>query len=232
MALPESTKICLTVAYVDFGDDTTNSFVSAFSPFALVRQIQALNFKGVGHQARNAAIREYGEYLVGEALELRNRARRVCEHTNIQNNTPLLLPKRNFNSSHLVEMLDRLFRQLGSESDIAGLVKSEVENFARNHPRVAPDRVSLKCFSDSRLYFKSPGKARHGYFRHLTAKDHHPSCLLAAKSRLGGSYAHNLHYDCSPCSGRMLASSYLNCHDLPDPPKAQDVNIFPNDYIL
>jgi len=232
VALPETTRVCLTVAYVDYDDDTTKTFINAFSPFALVRPIRKFEFGLAGHHARETAFREYGKYLIGEALELRNRARRVCEYTNIKNCTPLLLPKRNFNSNHFLEMLDRLFCQLGTETDIAGLVKSEVKKFERHHQRVVPPGTMLKCYSDKKLFFKSPGNARHGYFRHLAAKEHHPSCILAARSRFGGSYAHDLHYDCSTLSGNGVSSNYPNCHGLPTPPKANHINIFPNDFIL
>ncbi len=54
--------------------------------------------------------------------------------------------------------------------------------------------------------------------------------MLAARSRFGGSYAHDLHYDCQPVT--LLAATYPNCHGEGTPSKAAHVNICPNDYIV
>ena len=60
-------------------------------------------------------------YLVAQAEELRRRASRVSEFTNIANLTPFLLPYRNFDSSHYEEMVECLYHSLGVVDDITGV---------------------------------------------------------------------------------------------------------------
>lgn len=230
LALRETEPISLTLAYVDYNEETTAAFVNAFRPFALVRPIAPLGEDVEGKQACNRASSEYGKYLTAEAKELRARAKQISEFTHIRNVTPYLLPYGNFESSHYREMIERLYDQLGTANDIAELMKNESTRLAQHHPRVKPPGQQDSCFTDGRLYFRSPGRNRHGYFRHSAAKEHHASCLLAARSRLGGSYAHDLHYDCTPV--KQLAANYANCHGVPTPPEKKHVNICPNDYVI
>lgn len=217
-----TTQISLTIAYVDYSDETTKQFIDAFRPFALVRPIEPLKEQHNG--------RAYREYLANQAKELRGRASRVSEFTNIANVTPFLLPYRNFDSPHHEEMVKQLYNSLGVVDDIADMMQTEKNKIARYHPRVTPPNGQQSCYSDGRLFFKSPGRARHGYFRHTLGQGHHPSCLLAARCRFGGSYPHNLHYDCEPVT--QLAASYPNCHGAGTRPGANHVNICPNDYII
>jgi hypothetical protein len=222
LALPETTQISLTIAYVDYSDETTKQFIEAFRPFALARPIKPLREQQNG--------REYREYLVDQAKELRDRASRVSEFTNIANVTPFLLPYRNFDSPHHAEMVEHLYNSLGVVDDISAMMQTEKNKIAGHHPRVKPPNGQQSCYSDGRLFFKSPGRARHGYFRHTATQGHHPSCLLAARCRFGGSYPHNLHYDCEPVT--QLEASYPNCHGAGTRPGANHVNICPNDYII
>lgn len=178
LALSETTPISLTIAYVDYEDETTKEFIDAFRPFALVRPIERMT------DQRNG--RAYREYLVDQARELRNRASRIAEFTNIANVTPFLLPYRNFNSPRYGEMVERLYNSLGVVDDIAGMMRTEKTKIERYHPRVKPPGGQHSCYSDGRLFFKSPGRARHGYFRHTRGQGHRPSCLLAARCRFGG----------------------------------------------
>ena len=222
LALSETAQISVTIAYVDYADETTKQFIEAFRPFALVRPIEPLKEHGGG--------RAYREYLVDQAKELRSRASRVSEFTHIPNVTPFLLPYSNFHSSHHGEMVEELYDSLGVVDDIKDMMKTAKTKFERYHPRVKPPGERQSCYSDGRLFFKSPGRARHGYFRHTRDQGHHPSCLLAARCRLGGSYPHNLHYDCEPVT--QLEASYPNCHKAGTQPGANHVNICPNDYII
>ena len=150
-------------------------------------------------------------YLVAQAEELRSRASRVSEFTNIANVTPFLLPYENFQSRYHRDMVERLYNCLGVVDDISSIMESEKDAFTRHHPRVRPPKGQPSCYSDNRLFFKSPGRARHGYFRHTHGQGHHPSCLLAARCRFGGSYPHDLHLN-TP-SGRVQPRLY-SYHDL------------------
>lgn len=222
LALPENTRVSLTLAYVDYGEETTRRFVEAFRPFALVRPIRRSEEFG--------KLRAYREYLVKEAKELRDRATRISEFTNIANVTPFLLPYRNFASRHHREIVDQLFLTLGTVDDIRQTMEAAKNDFHQHHARQKPPQGQQGCYSDGRLYFRSPGKARHGYFRHTLGQGHDPACLLAARCRYGGTYAHDLHYDCEPVD--KLEPSYPNCHGAQTPPGWSHVNICPNDFVI
>jgi hypothetical protein len=226
--LKEDEPVSLTLAYVDYGDATTAAFVQTFAPFALVRPIRPITDDFAATPAPRE-IRRYQDYLANEAQELRDRASRVSEFTNIRNLSPFLLPHTNFDSRHHRKLINLLFWRLGTAPDVTKLLKTASNNFERHHPRVKPPISNHSCYADGNLYYCSPGGERHGYFRHGAA-GHAATCVLAARSRFGGSYAHDLHYDCQPMTA--LAASYPNCHGAPTPPKAAHVNICPNDFVI
>lgn len=226
--LPENEQVSLMLAYVDYGDDTTAAFVKEFSPFALARPIRPIT-KNFELLPSRAEVKSYQDYLADEAQELRARATRISEFTQIRNLSPFLLPRGNFDSRHHRLLLSALYANLGTVPDVGKFMKKAANNFERHHPKVKPAGSVHSCYSDKRLYFCSPGGDRHGYFRH-EAKGHEPACVLAARSRFGGSYAHDLHYDGQPLNA--LASTYPNCHGVPVKPKHTHVNICPNDYII
>jgi len=226
--LAEKEPVSLTLAYVDYGDVTTAAFVEAFKPFVLARPIRPIT---MDFEARPSGdeISTYQEYLAEEATDLRNRASRVGEFTHIRNLSPFLLPLTNFHSRYHRLLISALYSNLGVVDDVPRYMRKAADNFERRHPRVKSPSSGYSCYSDKRLYFCSPGGDRHGYFRH-DAKGHLPTCVLAARSRFGGSFAHDLHYDCQPVT--TLAANYPNCHGALTPPKAKHVNICPNDYII
>lgn len=227
IALKEDEPVSLTLAYIDYRDASTAAFIEAFAPFALVRPIRPITPEFAATPSR-AEVRNYQDYLVSEAQELRNRASRINEFTNIRNLSPFLLPQTNFASRHHRKLVTLLFWRLGISPNVTKLLRTAGKNFERHHPRVKPATSNYSCYSDKHFYFCSPGGNRHGYFRH-EGKGHAPTCVLAARSRFGGSYAHDLHYDCQPVTS--LAASYPNCHGEATPPKAAHVNICPNDYV-
>lgn len=226
--LPEDTPVSLTIAYVDYQEASTAAFVEAFKPFVLARPIRPITaeFDAVPSPAE---IRTYQDYLAAEAKELRNRSSRIGEFTHIRNLSPFLLPDRNFNSRHHRLMMAALYSNLGTVGDVGKFMRKAASNFERHHPKVKAPTSLHSCYSDKQLFFCSPGGDRHGYFRH-DAKGHQPTCVLAARSRFGGSFAHDLHYDCQPVTG--LAATYPNCHNQQTPSKATYVNMCPNDYII
>lgn len=226
--LAENEPVSLALAYVDYGDESTAAFVKAFQPFVLARPIRSIteNFQEIPSAAD---IRIYQNYLADEAKELRERAKRISEFTHIRNLSPFLLPNKNFDSRYHRILLSVLYANLGTVADVGKFMQKAAKNFERHHPKVKPAGSKYSCYSDKKLYFCSPGGNRHGYFRH-NAQGHSPACVLAARSRFGGSYAHDLHYDCQPVSA--LATSYPNCHCAPTTPKSTHANICPNDYVI
>jgi hypothetical protein len=231
-SLPEDTEVAVLLAYVDYGDPSTNTFVARFFPFALARALMPLDLSDVeGNKGFKERLNTYLDYLDAQIAALRERARVVREHTNVHNLTPLLLPLRNFRSDQFPPLLENLFNNLGSHPEPKELLKEVVSDFFAAHPRTTPDGDDRHCFSDGVLYFKSPGKHRHGFYRHSKNTSHGLTCLLNARSRLGGTYDYKLHYDCTPTRG-SLNGHYPNCHGEDTQPKTTHVNIAPNDAVI
>lgn len=228
--LKESDGVRLTLAYVNYDEVSTVQFVQDFFPFALKRAIMPLALDGLHGHVKHQAVSRYVNYLAQEANELRSRASLFSGFTQVQNITPLLLPVRNFHSPHHQVLLTTLWQGLGTTTDVKQTTTDAVARFVAQHPRVLPPNSRQTCFTDGSLYFKSPGRNRHGHFRHSSVEVHSAACLLNARSRLGGSYPHDFHYDGEP--HRKLATSYPNCHGEGKSPKSTHVNIAPNDYII
>lgn len=231
VSLPEDQRVGVTLLYVDYGDDSTKEFVRAFFPFALPRNILPFSVPaGANKYELAAAQRQYADYLFVETHELRQRSYLVKEQLDVFNLTPLLLPRGNFKSHHLQTLLERIFWSAGSTDDPARLLLDAIAQFKRHHPRIYPPKENQSCFSDGSLFFRSPGKHRHGFFRHVANLGHVEACLINARSRLGSSYDYRFHYDC--VAAQRLAKAYPNCHNAVMPPKPTHVNIAPNDYII
>jgi hypothetical protein len=237
LTLREGAAVSISVLYVDYGTDVTATFLESFFPFALVRPVRPIE-PDVARTVkdRNARLNDYHAYLEAELDVLKKRIPVIRHFTSVHNLTPLLLPYANFSGAEFQEMVRRLYGLLGVHPDPSTLLDSEIATFLAQYPRVYPKseghhRLGHHCLSDGKLYFKSPGGDRHGFFRPGRDPGHMQTCLLNARSRLGGSYAHNFHFDCEPTSGG-LNKTYPNCHAAPTPPKKQHVNIAPNDYII
>ena len=229
--LEEDSPVNVGLLYVDYGDDTTEFLVENFFPFALPRPIKNFAPESFGEGSlKGKRQREFERHISEEVRSLSRRLSAVRSFTQVHNLTPLLLPLRNFRSRALRDMLWRIYSQGGTSADLEDFISTEVAAFKAQHPRVQPSGSSQTCFSDSELFFQSPGRHRHGFFRHSDlGNGHKVDCLLNARSRLGGSYEHTFHFDCQPV--RRLSRAYPNCHDEPRPPKAGYVNISPNDFI-
>ncbi len=230
--LREDEPLSITVVYVNYENDpSTEKFLDRFFPFALIRPIDPLKLDDIGTRSRlNAALTRYINQIYDEVLELRRIASLVRGKTHAQNLSPLLLPVRNFESAAHRSFLSRLFYGLGRDPQPEEFLDGEIRAFLSHHPRTTPPSDKQSCYCDGRLYFKSPGRNRHGHHRHQNGQGHSPTCLLNARTRLGGSYDHSLHYDCVPV--RNLLATYPNCHDMATPPRERHVNIAPNDYII
>lgn len=232
----EATPTSVIVLYVDYKEETTEEFLSQFFPFGLPLAIDLPDFGSARNKnALNALLNVFVRRIIESVRDLKKKARLVAEETNVANLTPLLLPLENFRASGLQTMLWEIFRSAGASDNPAALIKKATTSFLAKHPRVVPPsegRGSQQhCFSDGTLFFKSPGKNRHGFLRNRDAPMHAPPCLLNARSRVGGSYGYTFHFDCVPCKG-ALKPEYPNCHGAMTPPKETHVNVAPNDYII
>lgn len=230
-SLPEREPLSIIVCYVNSGDAAVELFIKRFFPCALIVSLQPFR---PGHwwnnnNALKAQLNDYVDYLESESRRSIDLSFRVKRFTDIQNLTPLLLPLRNFRSTALRDMLTSLFWNLSINDQPEELISTAVDRFFHSHPRIKAGTDSRHCYSDGMLYFQSPGRHRHGYFRNNSGS-HRLECLLNARSRLGGPYKYDFHYDCEPVKGK-LASEYPNCHDAFSRPKPDHVNICPNDYV-
>lgn len=229
--MKEDEEVSVSLLYVDYKNQSTSQFIWRFFPFAMARPINPLAFEGkVSVNHRNASLNRYQNYLENELSEMIRRTKIVRGFTHIHNLTPLLLPINNFVSDKYKNIMRRLYEKLGTDGDPKALLEREIAAFVKYHPLTRPTG-SQHYFSDDIHYFKSPGRHRHGFYRPSRDPGHPEQCLLNARSRLGGSYSHDFHFDCQAKQG-ALNKHYPNCHNAPCEPKKQHVNIAPNDYII
>lgn len=193
-SLPESEPLSMLLLYVDYRDRGSEQFVEMFFPFSLAAPINLPNFDGMSSKNEmNRKLNDFVSSLERSALRLRRAGDAVKGALSGNNLTPLLLPIRNFHSQHLVPNLKNLFLGLIDAPAPERAIQDVCENLIRHHPWTKPPRDSQRCLTDGILYFKSPGSARHGYFRHRPNPTHQPECLLKARSRLGGPFNHTFH---------------------------------------
>lgn len=226
--VPVTDRIQIALLYVDFGCESSRRFVESFYPFSLVRAINNFDAAGASGQSEfRRRVNDFVEYLVAEANIVRTRLQIISEQTNVHNVTPFLLPVRNFAAEQFHRGMKELWTSLGSCSDAKELVKNAKDSFVRSY-RKSVDGNAL--YTDGILYFKSAGRHRHGHLRPQDYKNHHVSCVLNARCRLGGSYSHSFHFDCTPV--QKLNKTYPTCHHHEGQPKATHVNIAPNDFVI
>lgn len=232
LTLRETELVQTLLVYADYGDDSTGRFLDAFFPFCLSLGVTVPDTPSARNgNERNRLLNDFAEGLLKATVRLREVGRVISEQTDIANLTPLLLPLRNFRSGALRDMLHDVFLHASGAEDPKAYLKGRIDAFLCKHPRAHAPGALRHCLSDGILYFQSPGKDLHGFRRNITKEGHAPNCLLNARSRVGGRYRHNFHYDCIPVKGK-LRSHYENCHGSQTTTKDDHVNIAPNDYII
>lgn len=176
------------------------------------------------------AIRKCEEVLPAIAKEINSN----------DNRTPLLLPVRNYGTKEIRKLAKNVSEAV-RERDPYVAVRTAAKKFENDHPRVTYKKSILKHFINGKgVIFQSPGRDRHGFKRpgrdrhgapSLFGNDHHESCLVRGRLRLGAAYDPRFHYDCVKSKG-ALASNWQSCHSQNFAlPKGRDyVNIAPNDH--
>ena len=225
--VPEQEPVSILLLYLNASDRSESVLLDAFFPMALPFSISVIDPYGDGQLLNRKAIKKL---IVEGAQRLRDVYPKVSDKTQVANISPLLLPLRNFRSGALTNMLKELYDRLGKHDSPGDLIGEVVNRFKTLHPPVKPPDGAQHCYTDGNLYFKSPGRNRHGFFRNAGKNAHSDECILRARSRLGGSIPYTLHYDCTPL--RQLAKAYPNCHCEDTPPKEKHVNIGPSDFII
>lgn len=223
----ESEPVSVLLLYLNLQNGTEKYLLDAFFPMALPLGIDLQGPSGTEELLKGKGLK--GEVVKG-AQRLRKIFPQVSDKTQVANLSPLLLPVRNFRALPLKEMLSALYSDLSNHESPGELIKEKVEIFKTSHPPVKPPDGKQHCYTDGYLFFKSPGRDRHGFFRNSGKGSHADDCIMRARSRLGGSIPYTLHYDCTPV--RKLAKNYPNCHGHPTPPKDRHVNIGPSDFII
>jgi len=230
-ALPEKEQVSIMMCYAAIKRGDLPLFLDMFFPYSICKEVPAIQIKyPASRNGINCTINSYIAATKKEYANLRTITKAIKEKTDVHNITPLLLPVRNFGSHALNSMLRRLFEEISGSSDPNALIHECTTQFIRCHPRVNPVGERASCFSNGDLYFKSPGRDRHGFYRHKKGDGHASQCLLNARCRLGGPYDYTLHYDCTPVKG-SLANQYANCHGELCRCRSTHVNIAPNDYV-
>ena len=147
------------------------------------------------------------------------------------NKTPLLLPDRNYGTKEIRELIKNVSESVREPNPYVA-VRTAAKKFGNDHPRVAFDKRTRKHFINGKgVVFHSPGSDRHGA-PSLSGNDHHESCLVRGRLRLGAAYDPRFHYDCVKSKG-ALASEWRSCHnqDFALPKGRDHVNIAPNDHV-
>jgi hypothetical protein len=226
----EKEQISICLVYVNHPGSETQAFVNSFFPFALPRPIEPFEFAaGDKFSYRNAL----NNYL----REVQINSRRVIEvsyivkkFVDVRNLTPLLLPVESFSSKVFRASLESLYWQVAIDNNPENAISKAIKSIADAGLIAKAPGENLRCFTDGKLYFRSPGKNRHGFFRNSATGTHPTRCLLAARSRLGAPFDYTFHYDCIAVNGR-LEKEYASCHRQQTSVRPTHVNIAPNDYV-
>ena len=227
-------EIAVVFAYANYGSGETKQFVDSFFPFALAGPIEPFYPDAAPKRERRHALAVFVDTLEKHVQGLVSRARIVRDQLSGQNFSPLLLPLGNFKSDILIPSIAGLYQALAVDADPESRLAKVKETLLAAHPiRLAESKGEKKkrYFEDKRsLRFHSPGTDRHGMAR-AQSEGHNPTCLIAARVRLGGPFDSQFHYDCCDQRGGV-DRSYPNCHHEETCPSNPDnVNIAPNDYI-
>lgn len=145
--------------------------------------------------------------------------------------TPLLLPLRRFDSTHLVSLIGEILSSLPTGSEPGNIIDRACERFLARHPR-RRDGKGVIFENYSGVEFKTPPRSDFHGNRSKVANElgHNAKCFLTARLRMGGHYADGFHYDCR--RGSSYSGHFKNCHDAEEYYKGNPhLNIFPNDYI-
>jgi hypothetical protein len=224
--------VATLLMYVDYADQSTKNLLKAFFPFGLPMALDPVDFgQAKNGNQENALLNAFAKEVDEAAIYLRGLSTVISEYTSVANLTPLLLPLQNFHSQHFRSIVEELYFGLAEAADAKQFISSAVKRFFSVHPRTHAGTEDRHCLSDGYLYFRSPGKDRHGFFRNDPASNHALACLLGARSRIGGRYSATFHYDCVAVNG-SLAAHYSNCHGAQTAPNSKkNVNISPNDFV-
>lgn len=226
-AVPVNTVV---LAICEPGEDDA-AFRQRFFPFALYRRIDAPDLsEAYSTNAKNRIRNAFASRLPKTVIDLRQRAEVVKGVVSKANMSAYVLPIRNFRRNELRELLEATFGEAGTAADLRRLLDANEQAFVKRVPMTTPPSSDRRCYSDGRHYFKSPGRDRHGVYKNSGDGNHQLTCLLNARSRLGGSLSHNFHFDCDPV--RRLDADYPDCHEECLPPKKAHVNIAPSDGII
>lgn len=226
----DTTLNILTITVTDYNQSDAE-FRTKFFPFSLYIPIPAPQVPpGISKARRNQILNAFIDNIIRVTIDGRRRSNIIRDRVSVTNLSPLLLPIRNFKSKALTPFFAALYNQLSGVDDVGATINEAVRDFIQRHPYRKPPTSDLRCLSDGDMYFKSPGKHRHGYYRNSNDNNHKLTCLLNARSRLGGGYPHNFHFDCEPV--KRLDAAFPNCHGADEEPKPTHVNIGPSDAII
>jgi hypothetical protein len=155
----------------------------------------------------------------------------TLEFTEHAQQTPWLLPPRNFQSKHLLGAVVELNRSLLEVGASRQTIADRIRAFQHHHPRRRPQDSRGKSFyvDDTGMMFKPPGRELHGFFK--PAEGHDDFCYLSSRRRLGSPYHRALHFDCTKDDGPTSAQLF-GCHRREKAwvRSEKNINISPNDF--
>lgn len=227
----------IILCYLDHGSNTEGNLNSRFFPFALSKLVASHYVPSQPKKRREQEKNKLIAQLTSDVRKLKKAVGPIkSELQSSANQTPLLLPHRNFQSQHLLECLDGLLCEIVGANDPVAKIEEHVQTFKRFHRMERIGDAVRKCFVNQKnVAFSSPGSATHGFARPNYRKPHQITCLLNGRTRLGAPYHWSFHYDCVKVRAnraRRLSGQFMNCHNEKksyhgDP----HLNIAPNDFV-
>jgi hypothetical protein len=229
---PEREPVSILLIYVDFRNPSSSQFAEQFFPFALASTIPPHpDLTNLGTPQRGAVLNGHIQLVLDAIVRTRSAADRVKHKLANKVLIPILLPVLNFRSAVLRQELQGLFSGMTTSADPQATLEAAIRRVLLAHPRERPPESQQTALTDGRLFFKSPGRERHGWPRFRRGDDHAKRCLLGSRSRLGAPFEYTMHFDCVPYRG-SLARSFPNCHEVETAPGVHThVNISPGDWV-
>ena len=147
------------------------------------------------------------------------------------NQTPLLLPERNFDTIEIQKLAGEVGRIALSETDAFEAIKKIKTDFNSRNPKINNQDYGKSYKNKKNILFRGPGKNNRHALAAVSAHGHKQQCLIRGRMRLGAAYDPRFHYDCTSLKG-AVSRKWESCHeqDFSLPIGRTHVNISPNDH--
>jgi hypothetical protein len=229
-------KIGISIAHATYEGIDYSDYKQSFCPFALTIDFEA----NPNFEKRKQFVNEKANQFTAEIVKkfsslISNIGFMRHELNSRRNNTPCLLPVRNFQSDNYADFVQTLFSCISTPDNQTEEILDLIKKFEKSHPRQRTSNAGKKLnyVDDRNLIFQAPGKALHGHPQHKLEDAHKYQCLINGVSRFGVGFERSYHYDCV-YDHQPITGNHENCHDELISYAGREhshINISPNDYV-